>query len=96
MNFADFICCIFVSHLTITVIALSIIVILRKISFKKQGGKYFLCRYAGCMSSYAKCNGKEMVCRKEIVPISYEYAKRWARHHMRVIDYIKHFGLPSE
>ena len=64
--------------------------------FQEAGGKYFLCRYAGCMSPYAKCNGKKMVSRKEIVPITYEYAKRWARHHMRVVDYVRHFGMPTE
>ena len=60
--------------------------------FQEADGQYFLCRYAGCMSPYAKCNGKEMVSRKEIVPIPLERAQNWARHHMSVVAYIKHFG----
>jgi hypothetical protein len=62
--------------------------------YQNPDGKYFLCRYSG---SVLQCPCETTLHRQMgIVPVSSAYAKRWARHHMKVVDYVKHFGMPTE
>ena len=62
--------------------------------YQNPEGKYFLCRYFG---SVLQCPCEATIHgQMEIVPVSSAYAKRWARHHMKVVDYVKHFGMLTE
>ena len=62
--------------------------------YQNPDGKYFLCRYSG---SVLQCSCETALHRQMgIVPVSSAYAKRLARHHMKVVDYVKHFGMPTE
>ena len=62
--------------------------------YRNTEGKYFICRHT---DSVLQCPCETTLHRQmEIVPVSSAYAKRWARHHMRVVDYVKHFGMPTE
>ena len=62
--------------------------------YQNPDGKYFLCRYSG---SVLQCPCETMLNSNMVIePVSAVYAKRWARHHMKVVDYVKHFGMPTE
>ena len=60
--------------------------------YQKTDGEYFVYGYGGSMSPYGKREGTKMVGTVGMSPAPLEEAKWWARHHMSMDAYIKHFG----
>ena len=61
---------------------------------RAKTGASVLCRHFG---SVLQCPCETMLNSNMVIePVSAVYAKRWARHHMKVVDYVKHFGMTTE
>ena len=64
--------------------------------YQKANGEYFIYGHGGSMSLYGKRDGTKMVGSIGMSPVPLEEAKYWARHHMRVVNYIEYFGMPTK
>ena len=60
--------------------------------YQKADGEYFVYGHGGSMSPYGEREGTKMVGTVGMSPAPLEEAKWWARHHMSMDAYIKHFG----
>lgn len=60
--------------------------------YQKKNGEYFIYGHGGAMSPYAVHHGNSITGSCGISRATVEQAKSWARYHMSVDAYIKHFG----
>lgn len=65
--------------------------------YRKRTGEFFLYGEGGSMSKYAvSCGNNEWGYGKQIIPLSYEAARKWAEEHLPADRYEAIFGEVGE
>ena len=65
--------------------------------YQKRTGEFFLHGEGGPMSRYSRSIGQnQWTGGEQIIPISYENARKWAEEHLDAENYEAVFGIPSE
>lgn len=65
--------------------------------YRKKTGEFFLHGEGGPMTKYARSRGQnEWSGGEEIIPLSYESARKWAEEKLDADDYEKVFGEVAE
>lgn len=64
--------------------------------YRKRTGEYFLHGEGGPMTQYARRDGSGWTGSAQIIPMSYDDAKKWAEEHLDADDYMAEFGPVSE
>ena len=65
--------------------------------YVKRTGEYFLFGEGGPLSKYSRSLGdNEWSGGEQIIPLSYDKARKWAEEHLSADEYEEAFGLPDE
>lgn len=68
-----------------------------EVLYQKRTGEFFLFGEGGPMSRYSRSMGDNSWSGGEqIIPLSYDKARKWAEEHLTVDEYEAAFGLPDE
>lgn len=65
--------------------------------YRKKTGEYFLYGSGGAMTKYAKVVETNNWCSgEEVIPMTYQMARKWAEENLESNEYIRLFGDPGE
>lgn len=64
--------------------------------YRTKTGNYFLYGYGGRLTRYATVRGNNSEWGEQIIPMTYEQARNWAKHNLDEKEYNTIFGNPEE